>query len=196
MQAHLIPNRHKVIIAMTLLPSSLQNKPHNQHIHTFTDRSYRNGLPSRAISTSPGISKKKYTSNIKLRTSFKKTSHWHKWLVSHLNFSDKLDILQYNFTSGEARSGIDGYYRSELGMSSSAQIIESSCGTQYIQGGGMVPGKPKYQNSFWGELWGQLGVMCAIEIMESILGRTTLVVNSCDNISALKQAMIHPEAVK
>ena len=60
----------------------------------------------------------------------------------------------------------------------------------------MVPGKPKYQNSYQGELGGQLRVMCAIKIMEYILGSTTLVVNSCDNISALRRATIHPEPVK
>ena len=32
--------------------------------------------------------------------------------------------------------------------------------------------------------------------MESIVGRTTLMVNSCNNISALRQVPIHPEAVK
>ena len=32
--------------------------------------------------------------------------------------------------------------------------------------------------------------------MESILCNTTLVLNSCDNISALRQASIHSEAVK
>ena len=51
------------------------------------------------------------------------------------------------------------------------------------------------QNSYQGELGGQIGVMCAIEIMDCIAGSTTLVVNCCDNISALRQAIIHPEAV-
>ena len=37
--------------------------------------------------------------------------------------------------------------------------------------------------------------MYTIKIMEFILVSTTLVVNSCDNISALRQAFIHPEAV-
>ena len=35
--------------------------------------------------------------------------------------------------------------------------------------------------------------MCAIQSMEYILGSTTLVVNNCDNISALRQTSIHPE---
>ena len=38
--------------------------------------------------------------------------------------------------------------------------------------------------------------MCAIEIIKSVLGSTTLVVNRCDNTSALRQATLHPEAVK
>ena len=60
----------------------------------------------------------------------------------------------------------------------------------------MEPGKPKYHRSYWGELRVQLGVICAIEIMESILGITTLVFNSCNNISVLIRARIHPEAVE
>ena len=62
---------------------------------------------------------------------------------------------------------------------------------QYIQGGGMVPGKPEDQNSHQAEIGGQLGVMCAIQIIEFIMGITPLVIDSCDNISALQQALIH-----
>ena len=59
----------------------------------------------------------------------------------------------------------------------------------------MVTGKPEDQDFYWRELGGKLGFMCAIKIMKSILGSTTLVVNRCYNISALRQAKIHPEAV-
>ena len=38
--------------------------------------------------------------------------------------------------------------------------------------------------------------MCAIEIMAYIFGSITLVVDRCDNISALRRETIHPEAVK
>ena len=38
--------------------------------------------------------------------------------------------------------------------------------------------------------------MCTIEIMESILGSTTLVVNICDKISTQRRATIHLEMVK
>ena len=41
--------------------------------------------------------------NTKLCTAFKKTVHQQKWPVSNLTFTDKLDILQSDVTSGEAR---------------------------------------------------------------------------------------------
>ena len=61
----------------------------------------------------------------------------------------------------------------------------------------MVPGKLEYHNLYRGKLGGQtIRVMCAIKIMESAVGSTTLVVNRCNKISSLIQAIIHPEAVK
>ena len=60
----------------------------------------------------------------------------------------------------------------------------------------MVPGKPEDHNSYRGEIGGQIGVICAIGIMESTVVSTTLVINSYDNKSALRRATIHPEAVK
>ena len=128
-------------------------------------------------------------------TAFKKTVQQQKWMVPHLNFSDKLDIILSDFTPGESRSGSNGSYRAKLGLISAEWIIESNSGTQYIQGGGIVTGK-KNQKSYHGELRGQLGVMCDIKIMKSIFGITILVLNSCGNIIILRRATIHPESVK
>ena len=55
--------------------------------------------------------KEVYTSDTELCTAFKKTFHQHKQLLLHLTFSDKLDVLQSDFTSDEAKSGCDGYDR-------------------------------------------------------------------------------------
>ena len=88
------------------------------------------------------------TSNTQLCTYFNKTVHRRKWLVSYLKFSDELYIIQFDFTSGEERSGRNRSYRSEVGLSSAAWTLESKCGTQYIQVGEMVPGKSDDQNSY------------------------------------------------
>ena len=91
-----------------LLPSSLQNKPYNQHIHTFKNRGYRNGLPSRAFRNSPVFMDIIRDIRYKNVQTFQETVHRHKWLISDLTFSDKLDILQSDFMSGEARLRSDG----------------------------------------------------------------------------------------
>ena len=59
----------------------------------------------------------------------------------------------------------------------------------------MVPGKPEYHESYQGELGGQLRFMCAIQIIESIVGSTSLVVDLCDKIITLRQTLIRQESV-
>ena len=97
-----------------------------------------------------GLSKEVDTPDKKMRTVSKKTVHQHKWMASHLTFSNKLYVLNSNFTSGEAGSGRDRYYRAEVGMNSSVWRINSNCETQYIQGGRVVPGKPEDQKYYQG----------------------------------------------
>ena len=66
---------------------------------------------------------------------------------------------------------------------------------QYIQGGGRVPGNSGDYISYQGERGGQIGIMCAIQIMDSILVSATLVLNICDNISTLKLVLVQLESV-
>ena len=87
------------------------------------------------------------TPDSKLRTAFKQTKQQQKWLFSHLTFGDKLDALYSDFTSREARKGNDGSYREYVGMGSAAWRKKINFETQFIQGEGMVPGKPEEQKS-------------------------------------------------
>ena len=63
------------------------------------------------------------TTDSKLRTEFKQTKHRNKWLVTHLNFNEKLDVLYAYFIAGQVRSGSDRYYQSEVVLSSALLII-------------------------------------------------------------------------
>ena len=58
-----------------------------------------------------------------------------------------------------------------------------------------MPGKPEDHNSHQGELGGYIVVICAIQIIDFIMGSTPLVVDSYDNISALRRALVHLESV-
>ena len=57
------------------------------------------------------VAKEEVTPELKLRTAFKKTENQQKWLVSYLTFSDKLDALYSDFTSGKARVDSNGSNR-------------------------------------------------------------------------------------
>ena len=83
-------------------------------------------LPPYPSGTPLDSDKEEFTSKSKLRTDLKKTENQHKWLVSHLTFSDKLYALYSDFTSEEARAGINGSYRAYVGIISSSRIIESN----------------------------------------------------------------------
>ena len=109
-------------------------------------------LPTELSGPSLDSEKEVDTPNTKVRTSFKKVVHRQKWMVSQLTYTDKLGIQQSNFASGQMRSGSDGYYRVETGLRSTEYRIESKCGTQYIQGIGMVAGKTKKKKAYLGEL--------------------------------------------
>ena len=60
------------------------------------------------------------TSYSKMFTAFKQKKYWQKYLVLHLTFSDKLDVLYSGFTLGEVRSGSGSSYQAELALNSSA----------------------------------------------------------------------------
>ena len=60
----------------------------------------------------------------------------------------------------------------------------------------MVTGKREDHNSYRVEILGQIGVMCVIRIIKSIMVSTPLMVDICDNINAIRRASIHPESVK
>ena len=45
-----------------------------------------------------------------MSTAFKQTIYQHKWLVTHITFSDKLDFLYSYLTSGWDEEVSDGHY--------------------------------------------------------------------------------------
>ena len=59
-------------------------------------------------------------SDLQLHKAIKGTKHQHKWMVTHITFSDKLDVIYSDFTSGQAIEGSDGSYRSEVVLISAA----------------------------------------------------------------------------
>ena len=120
------------------------------------------------------------------------SKHIHQWLVTQKSTSNLLDILYDELKSVTIREGSDRSYRENLGIRWAACKLESKWGTQCVEGGCMVLGAPAYQNSYRGNLGGQLGVIRFIHRLEDITVSRTLVTNWCDNVSELWRFNIHP----
>ena len=58
----------------------------------------------------------------------------------------------------------------------------------------MVPVAPEHQNWYRGEIGGQIGVLRCIHRIKYTRGSSPLVMNYCDNFSALLTLNIHPES--
>ena len=84
------------------------------------------------------------TLDSQLFTAFRRKKQQHKWLVTNLTYSNNLDVLYADFIDGQAIAGSDRSYQSEVVLSLSEWRIESNFEMQYIQEGGMFPGKIEY----------------------------------------------------
>ena len=85
---------------------------------TSTDISNQTECSPGAIQNPSVIIRRNGTSDSQLGTASKQTKHQHKWLVTNLTFSKKLDVLYADFIAVQARSVSGGYYRSEVGLRS------------------------------------------------------------------------------
>ena len=56
-----------------------------------------------------------------------------------------------------------------------------------------MPVAPEHQNWYRGEIGGQIGVLRCIHCIKYTIGSSPLVMNYCDNFSALLRLNIHPE---
>ena len=117
------------------------------------------------------------------------------WLCAHLQRSSQLDLLFSDFTMGRSRAGSDGSYYKRYGLSSCSWRIESNCGTQFIEGGGLMPGPSDTQCAYRGEVGGLMGSIAVITALEQHLNCTTNVITGSDCMSALKRFTSDPEYI-
>ena len=71
----------------------------------------------------------------------------------------------------------------------SAWRVESACGTEFIEGGGIVPGPPEVQCAFRSEIGGLSGICTATKELETLADSHTHMITGCDSISALYRGM-------
>ena len=68
--------------------------------------------------------------------------------------SETIDMLLEDFSNGKAQAGSDGSFIPSWKKGSFAWRIESADSTEFVEGGGIVPGPPDSQCSFHSKVGG------------------------------------------
>ena len=110
-----------------------------------------------------------------------------KWFMSYLSSSPRTDRLLHHLLHGTALAVSDGSYFPIHKVGACAWVVATPDGTQWISGGGIVPGTADDQSAYRSELAGQVGIVAFLEALifedNPDLSITTL----CDGISALQK---------
>ena len=108
--------------------------------------------------------------------------------MKHIKYSTYTSKLQTDLLNGTAIAVSDGSFYPIEKVGSCGWILASSDGSQWIQGGGIIPGKPMDQSSYRSELGGQLGIVAALhslKLSSDTPNKSLHITTLCDGISAL-----------
>ena len=109
--------------------------------------------------------------------------------MNHLHATPSTKKLYGSLLNGTALAVSDGSFFPEQKVGSCAWVLASSDGSEYIAGGGLIPGSADDQSSYRSELGGQVGIANVVNSL--ILPQTKdnkkrYITTICDGLSALE----------
>lgn len=108
------------------------------------------------------------------------------YLFQFIKMSDNIDTLLYDISQGTALCVGDGSYFEFRDICTCGWIICSSDGSQWIKGGGYIPGLEKDLNSYRGELGSLVGIVNCIEALAPLIPQNQAAITvASDNDSAV-----------
>ena len=118
------------------------------------------------------------------------------WFTKHISSSRHTNHLLTHILQGSAYAISDGSFFPNTKTGSCAWILSTPDGTEWIQGGGLIPGEQQDQDPYRSELGGLLGLstfISSILLPESIKPTITI---GCDGLSALNQVGLDTATIK
>ena len=110
------------------------------------------------------------------------------WTMSTLRTSPTIEGLLLALRNGTSCAVSDGSFYPNEKVGSAAWIIITPDGTEWIEGGGVLPGPADVQNSYRSELGGQVGIAsCLKSLQQELDGQETSLLTACDNLGALNK---------
>ena len=107
--------------------------------------------------------------------------------MDNLSFSHSTDQLLCHILQGSALAVSDGSFYPDDNIGSCAWVVSTPDGSQYIKGGGLIPGPPQTQSSYRSELGGQLGLAAFISHIRLPPSFSTNITVACDGLGAIQQ---------
>ncbi|GFH55416.1 hypothetical protein CTEN210_11892, partial [Chaetoceros tenuissimus] len=95
------------------------------------------------------------------------------WMFKFIETSDKIDKVLEDIKNGTAVAVGDGSYFEIYSICTGAWVISSADGSQWIKGGGVVPGLNRDKNSYRGEVASLTGIATCLVALAPSLGRAT-----------------------
>jgi hypothetical protein len=119
------------------------------------------------------------------------------WTMSTLRTSPSIEGLLLALRNGTSCAVSDGSFYPNEKVVAAAWIIITPDGTEWIEGGGVLPGPADVQNSYRSELGGQVGIVsCLKSLKQEFDGQETSLLTACDNLGALNKVGSRREKTK
>ena len=117
------------------------------------------------------------------------------WFNSYISCTANTSTLRQHIISGTALAVSDRPYYPNEEVGACAWTISTPDGKERVQGGGVIPGVSKEQNSYRAELGGQLGIANFIECVDVPPG-SYKIKTVCDGLSALDKVGVDKEYIR
>ena len=110
-----------------------------------------------------------------------------EWFMDNISYSSSTDHLLYHILQGSALCVSDGSYFPHNKLGSCAWSISTPDGSEYIKGGGLIPGPTNSQSPFRSELGGLIGLAAFLSQIVLPPSFSTSLTVACDGLGALLQ---------
>ena len=118
------------------------------------------------------------------------------WFMRHLKSSYYTNQLWADLLDGKAYAVSDGSYFPTRKTGACAWIIATPDGSQWIMGGGLIPGREAEQDPYRSELGGQLGLAAAVSSIRLPQNTTPHLTVACDGKAALGRVQLNANKTK
>ena len=118
------------------------------------------------------------------------------WFMKFLSSSYRTDKLWTYLLDGKAYAVSDGSYFPCKQIGVCAWILATPDGSQWIQGGGIIPGREAEQDPYRSELGGQLGLAAAVSSIILPNDDTLNLTVACDGKAALSRVNMLANKIK